>query len=280
MLGDGRVLLLCRGPMKCQTISSRPKGGDLIHTFLRSSRRRPLASRGRLGDATRQPGLAHRQRPTAAGAAWLPTRGVGDALPDDCRLVAMSLIYRPGIQASSAQVPSRALRTSSHGHHELLAFGVKNKASDLAPLLGPAADDPVHGDVRRINLPPMERDVHAMVYDIMNDASARPTRKTWVRLLLRNPQPGALSGQCLQPPRAPAPCSGPFPQGSDLEDLNCAEDLQDISPSRAASCGHRPDRLGKSTTLAAMVDHINENDYGHILTVEDPIEFVHESKSA
>jgi twitching motility protein PilT len=39
-----------------------------------------------------------------------------------------------------------------------------------------------------------------------------------------------------------------------------------------------PTGSGKSTTLAAMVNHLNENQYGHVLTVEDPIEFVHESK--
>jgi twitching motility protein PilT len=39
-----------------------------------------------------------------------------------------------------------------------------------------------------------------------------------------------------------------------------------------------PTGSGKSTTLAAMVNHINENEHGHILTIEDPIEFVHESK--
>ena len=39
-----------------------------------------------------------------------------------------------------------------------------------------------------------------------------------------------------------------------------------------------PTGSGKSTTLAAMVDYVNENRYQHILTIEDPIEFVHESK--
>jgi len=39
-----------------------------------------------------------------------------------------------------------------------------------------------------------------------------------------------------------------------------------------------PTGSGKSTTLAAMINHINTNDYAHILTVEDPIEFVHESQ--
>ena len=36
---------------------------------------------------------------------------------------------------------------------------------------------------------------------------------------------------------------------------------------------------GKSTSLAAMINHRNENSYGHILTVEDPIEFVHPHKN-
>jgi len=39
-----------------------------------------------------------------------------------------------------------------------------------------------------------------------------------------------------------------------------------------------PTGSGKSTTLAAMTNHVNENEYGHILTIEDPIEFLHESK--
>ncbi|MFX7977206.1 ATPase, T2SS/T4P/T4SS family, partial [Acinetobacter baumannii] len=41
-----------------------------------------------------------------------------------------------------------------------------------------------------------------------------------------------------------------------------------------------PTGSGKSTTLAAMINHLNENEYGHILTIEDPIEFVHESKKS
>jgi len=39
-----------------------------------------------------------------------------------------------------------------------------------------------------------------------------------------------------------------------------------------------PTGSGKSTTLAAMIDYVNENRHGHIITIEDPIEFVHESK--
>src|SRR5204863_4182325 len=66
---------------------------------------------------------------------------------------------------------------------ELLAFAVKNRASDLHLSAGLPPMIRVHGDIRRINLPPMEHeDVHAMVYDIMSDAQ----RKTYEEMLERD----------------------------------------------------------------------------------------------
>ena len=57
---------------------------------------------------------------------------------------------------------------------ELLAFVVKNKASDLHLSSGLPPMIRVHGDVRRINVPPMEhKEVHAMIYDIMNDGQRK-----------------------------------------------------------------------------------------------------------
>jgi twitching motility protein PilT len=64
-----------------------------------------------------------------------------------------------------------------------------------------------------------------------------------------------------------------------LEELNCPKIFQSISEfPRGIVLVTGPTGSGKSTTLAAMVNHVNENMYGHILTVEDPIEFVHQSK--
>jgi twitching motility protein PilT len=64
-----------------------------------------------------------------------------------------------------------------------------------------------------------------------------------------------------------------------LEELNAPKSFQEISNQpRGLVLVTGPTGSGKSTTLAAMVDYINNNEYGHILTVEDPIEFVHESK--
>jgi twitching motility protein PilT len=64
-----------------------------------------------------------------------------------------------------------------------------------------------------------------------------------------------------------------------LEDLNAPKIFQEISEyPRGIVLVTGPTGSGKSTTLAGMVDYKNDSEYGHILTVEDPIEFVHESK--
>jgi twitching motility protein PilT len=64
-----------------------------------------------------------------------------------------------------------------------------------------------------------------------------------------------------------------------LEDLKAPKIFQDISDQpRGLVLVTGPTGSGKSTTLAAMINYINENEFGHVLTVEDPIEFVHESK--
>jgi len=137
---------------------------------------------------------------------------------------------------------------------ELLAFAVKNKASDLHLSAGLPPMIRVHGDIRRINLPPMEHeDVHAMVYDIMSDAQ----RKTYEEML-----------EC------------DFSFGiPNLEELNAPRVFAELTERpRGLIIVTGPTGSGKSTTLAAMTDHVNENEYGHILTIEDPIEFLHESK--
>ena len=98
---------------------------------------------------------------------------------------------------------------------ELLAFSVKNKASDLHLSSGLPPMIRVHGDVRRINLPAMEhKDVHAMVYDIMNDGQRKHLRRNaGVRLFLRNPESGAFPGQRFQPATVVRlQYSGPFPR--------------------------------------------------------------------
>ncbi|KPK54388.1 MAG: twitching motility protein PilT [Thiotrichales bacterium SG8_50] len=167
---------------------------------------------------------------------------------------------------------------------ELLAFSVKNKASDLHLSAGLPPMIRVHGDVRRINLPPMEhKDVHAMVYDIMNDGQ----RKFYEENLecdfsFAIPNLARFRVNAFVQQRGAGAVMRTIPSKVlTMEELKCPPIFKDICEyPRGIVLVTGPTGSGKSTTLAAMVNHINENDHGHILTVEDPIEFVHESKKS
>ncbi|MGQ0545651.1 MAG: type IV pilus twitching motility protein PilT, partial [Betaproteobacteria bacterium] len=165
---------------------------------------------------------------------------------------------------------------------ELLAFVVKNKASDLHLSSGLPPMIRVHGDVRRINVPPMEhKEVHAMIYDIMNDGQ----RKFYEENLecdfsFAVPNLARFRVNAFVQQRGAAAVMRTIPSKIlSLDDLKCPKIFADISDQpRGIVLVTGPTGSGKSTKLAAMVNHINENEHGHILTIEDPIEFVHESK--
>jgi twitching motility protein PilT len=165
---------------------------------------------------------------------------------------------------------------------ELLAFVVKNKASDLHLSSGLPPMIRVHGDVRRINLPPMEhKDVHAMVYDIMNDAQRKQYEENLeCDFSFAIPNLARFRVNAFVQNRGAGAVMRTIPSKVlSLEDLKCPAIFKDISEQpRGIVLVTGPTGSGKSTTLAAMVNYINENEHGHILTVEDPIEFVHESK--
>ncbi|MDR2112826.1 MAG: type IV pilus twitching motility protein PilT [Candidatus Accumulibacter sp.] len=165
---------------------------------------------------------------------------------------------------------------------ELLAFSVKNKASDLHLSSGLPPMIRVHGDVRRINLPAMEhKDVHAMVYDIMNDAQRKNYEETLeCDFSFEIPNLARFRVNAFMQNRGAGAVFRTIPSKiMSLEDLNCPKIFKEISEfPRGIVLVTGPTGSGKSTTLAAMVNHVNENEHAHILTVEDPIEFVHESK--
>ncbi len=165
---------------------------------------------------------------------------------------------------------------------ELLAFGVKNKASDLHLSAGLPPMIRVHGDMRRINLPAMDhKEVHAMVYDIMNDGQRKHYEENKeVDFSFEVPNLARFRVNAFIQNRGAGAVMRTIPSKIlSLEDLKCPPIFKDISEfPRGMVLVTGPTGSGKSTTLAAMVNHINENEMGHILTVEDPIEFVHESK--
>ena len=165
---------------------------------------------------------------------------------------------------------------------ELLAFGVKNGASDLHLSAGLPPMIRVDGDVRRINVPPLEhKQVHDLVYDIMNDKQ----RKDYEEFLETDfsfevPGLARFRVNAFNHQRGSGAVFRTIPSEIlSLEDLKAPGILKEISDlPRGVVLVTGPTGSGKSTTLAAMVNHKNESEYGHILTVEDPIEFVHESK--
>lgn len=165
---------------------------------------------------------------------------------------------------------------------ELLAFAVKNKASDLHLSAGLPPMIRVHGDVRRINLPPMEHEaVHGMIYDIMNDSQRKDYEENLeVDFSFAIPGLARFRVNAFQQQRGAGAVMRTIPSKIlSLEELNAPKIFAELSVlPRGLILVTGPTGSGKSTTLAAMVNHVNENLYGHILTVEDPIEFVHDAK--
>ena len=165
---------------------------------------------------------------------------------------------------------------------ELLAFGVKNGASDLHLSAGLPPMIRVDGDVRRINLPPMDhKQVHGLIYDIMNDKQ----RKDYEEFLETDfsfevPGVARFRVNAFNHNRGSGAVFRTIPSKVlTMEDLGQGQVFKDISDTpRGIVLVTGPTGSGKSTTLAAMLDYINETRYEHLLTIEDPIEFVHESK--
>src|SRR5450631_996232 len=165
---------------------------------------------------------------------------------------------------------------------ELLAFVVKNKASDLHLSAGLPPMIRVHGDIKRINLPPMDhKDVHGMIYDIMNDGQ----RKFYEENLecdfsFAIPGLARFRVNAFVQNRGAAAVMRTIPSKIlSLADLKCPKIFEQIADQpRGVVLVTGPTGSGKSTTLAAMVNHKNETEEGHILTIEDPIEFLHEAK--
>ena len=165
---------------------------------------------------------------------------------------------------------------------ELLAFSVKNKASDLHLSAGLPPMIRVDGDVRRINIPALDhKQVHALIYDIMSDKQRRDYEEFLeVDFSFEIPGLARFRVNAFNQNRGAAGVLRTIPSKIlTLEQLNAPKIFGDLAlKPRGMVLVTGPTGSGKSTTLAAMINHLNESEYGHVLTVEDPIEFVHESK--
>lgn len=162
---------------------------------------------------------------------------------------------------------------------ELLAFSVEHQASDLHLSSGRPPMMRIDGDLRAIDLPSLEHaTVLALVREVMDDRQRRDYEALFeidfsveiqgvarFRVNVFNQQRGAAAVFRVIPSKVPT-----------LGELGAPKVFEEIvSTPRGLVLVTGPTGSGKSTTLAALVDHLNDRRYAHILTIEDPIEFVH-----
>jgi twitching motility protein PilT len=167
---------------------------------------------------------------------------------------------------------------------KLLKFGVDNKASDLHLSAGVVPLFRMNGDIKKVNFPVLSSDdVRKQLQDIMTEAQKKEYDETnecdfafdlegvarfRVNAFVQNRGPGAVFRTIPS-------------KVLSLDDLNAPPIFSELMKKpKGLILVTGPTGSGKSTTLAAMIDYYNEKFNGHILTVEDPIEFVHESKKS
>ena len=167
---------------------------------------------------------------------------------------------------------------------ELLAFANNNKASDLHLSAGLPPMIRVDGDIKRVNLPELDSEtVLKMILDIMNDNQRKAYEENLeVDFSFEIPNVARFRVNAFNQDRGPAAVFRTIPSVVlSLDDLAAPQIFREICMKpRGLVLVTGPTGSGKSTTLAAMVDYINDKQRSHILTVEDPIEFVHQSKKS
>jgi twitching motility protein PilT len=167
---------------------------------------------------------------------------------------------------------------------QLLEFAVKQGASDLHLSAGEPPMMRVHGVIKKLNVPSMTRETaHSMIFDIMNDYQQKIFQEK-CECDFSIELPGGVSRfrvNAFVQRRGESAVFRQIPTKIlSFEDLGLPPILKTVSKySKGLVLVTGPTGSGKSTTLAAMVDFINREDFAHILTIEDPIEFVHQSKN-
>jgi len=165
---------------------------------------------------------------------------------------------------------------------QLLAFTVKNNASDLHLSAGMPPMIRVDGDMKRINMPALShKDVHSMVYDIMNDKQRKAYEEFFeTDFSFEIPNMARFRVNAFNQHRGAGAVFRWIPcEIRSLEDLHAPRVFRDLCMlPRGLVLVTGPTGSGKSTTLAAMIDHCNNERPDHVITIEDPIEAVHESR--
>src|SRR5690606_34136661 len=230
----------------------------------------PLAGRGGRGHSGSGLGLAHGEQPDGAGRAPGIGRGPGQQILDFSKVFRESSHVLPACVRYTRQPRHPAYgkcRNYCRGTDmavdvaQLLAFTEKNNASDMHLSGGVPPMIRVDGDIKRINMPALtHKDVNSMVYDIMNDKQ----RKDYEEFLESDfsfeiPKLARFRVSAFNQNRGSAAVFRTIPSEIlSLDDLGAPQIFKDVSMHpRGIVLVTGPTGSGKSTTLAAMVDYIN-----------------------
>lgn len=165
---------------------------------------------------------------------------------------------------------------------ELLLFAHKQGASDLHISAGEPPRIRVHGDMMPVKVPPLDKkEVHNMIYDILNDRQRKIFEETHdIDFSMELGDVARFRVNVFVHHRGEGAVFRTIPSEIlSFDKLGLPQTMRNFAKlEKGIVLVTGPTGSGKSTTLAAVVDLINEERHGHILTIEDPIEFVHKSK--
>lgn len=166
---------------------------------------------------------------------------------------------------------------------ELLLFSNEQGASDLHISSGEVPMLRINGDIEKIETPALsDEEVHNLLYDIFNDKQRKEFEENHeIDFSITMKDIARFRVNAFIQNRGPAAVFRTIPTKIlSLEDLNLPKILAELSrKEKGLVLVTGPTGSGKSTTLAAMIDRVNSERKGHILTIEDPIEFVHKTKN-
>lgn len=165
---------------------------------------------------------------------------------------------------------------------QLLQFAVSQDASDLHISAGEPPMLRVHGSMKKIKAPVLSlEDTQAMIYDVMSDSQRKIFEEfSDLDFAMQLGDLARFRVNVFRQNRGMGAVFRKIPTKIfSVEDLGLPSVCVELSKKqKGLVLVTGPTGSGKSTTLAAMIDYINSNEEGHILTIEDPIEFVHSSK--
>lgn len=168
--------------------------------------------------------------------------------------------------------------------NELLTFVIKHNASDLHISAGEPPLIRIDGDLRRLDTAPLEqKEVNELLYSVMNERQQRMFETEWeADFSINIDNLSRFRVNLFHQNRGIAGAFRTIPsQVLSIDQLGLPAHFKQIGEfNNGLVLVTGPTGSGKSTTLASIIHHINQHREDHILTIEDPIEYVHTSQKS